>query len=153
MYTNYLVKIGWNAANPLFGNGEAIPFRFTPNIQEFITPIGIEGLFTSCLMATARCLTEPEFELDQYICLFVRDELATWHLANHRSVTDAQFRERINTNVLQVQTKAQFLSCKADREKTLSAGKPINQNVIDLISQASNPQKMAQMECTWMPWL
>ncbi|KAI7885947.1 uncharacterized protein EV154DRAFT_427566 [Mucor mucedo] len=144
---------GWNAANPLFGNGEAIPFRFTPNIQEFITPIGIEGLFTSCLMATARCLTEPEFELDQYLCLFVRDELATWHLANHRSVTDAQFRERINTNVLQVQTKAQFLSCKADREKTLSAGKPLNQNVIDLISQASNPQKMAQMECTWMPWL
>ncbi|GAN05230.1 conserved hypothetical protein [Mucor ambiguus] len=144
---------GWNSANPLFGNGEAIPFRFTPNIQEFITPIGIEGLFTSCLMATARCLTEPEFELDQYLCLFVRDELATWHLANHRSVTDVQFRERINTNVLQVQTKAQFLSCKADREKTLNAGKPLNQNVIDLISQASNPQKMAQMECTWMPWL
>ncbi|KAI8643328.1 hypothetical protein BD408DRAFT_342632 [Parasitella parasitica] len=144
---------GWNSANPLFGNGEAIPFRFTPNIQEFMTPIGIEGLFTSCLMATARCLTEPEFELDQYLCLFVRDELATWHLANHRSVTDVQFRERINTNVLQVQTKAQFLSCKADKEKTLNAGKPLNQNVIDLISQASNPQKMAQMECTWMPWL
>ncbi|KAI7899883.1 uncharacterized protein BX663DRAFT_576399 [Cokeromyces recurvatus] len=144
---------GWNPANPLFGNGEAVPFRFTPNIQEFITPIGIEGLFTSCLMATARCLTEPEFQLDQYLCLFVRDELATWHLANHRSVNDTQFRERINTNILQVQTKAQFLSCKADCEKTLSAGKPINQNVIDLISQASNPQKMAQMDCTWMPWL
>ncbi|CEP07551.1 hypothetical protein [Parasitella parasitica] len=144
---------GWNSANPLFGNGEAIPFRFTPNIQEFMTPIGIEGLFTSSLMATARCLTEPEFELDQYLCLFVRDELATWHLANHRSVTDVQFRERINTNVLQVQTKAQFLSCKAEKEKTMNAGKPLNQNVIDLISQASNPQKMAQMECTWMPWL
>ncbi|KAG1474893.1 hypothetical protein G6F56_000065 [Rhizopus delemar] len=144
---------GWNTANPVFGNGEAIPFRFTPNIQDFITPIGIEGPFASCLMATARCLTEPDFQLDQYICLFVRDELATWHLANHRSVTDVQFRERVNSNVLQVQTKAQFLSCKADREKTLSAGKPLNQNVIDLISQASNPQKMAQMECTWMPWL
>ncbi|KAI8880605.1 hypothetical protein K501DRAFT_224440 [Backusella circina FSU 941] len=144
---------GWLATTPLFGNGEAMPFRFTPNIQEFITPIGIEGLFTSSLMATARCLTEPEFELDQYLCLFVRDELATWHLTNHRSVTDMQFRERINTNVLQVQTKAQFLSCKSEGDKTLSAGKPINQNVIDLISQASNPQKMAQMECTWMPWL
>ncbi|ORE10738.1 hypothetical protein BCV72DRAFT_199208 [Rhizopus microsporus var. microsporus] len=144
---------GWNTANPVFGNGEAIPFRFTPNIQDFITPIGIEGPFASCLMATARCLTEPDFQLDQYICLFVRDELATWHLANHRSATDIQFRERVNQNVLQVQTKAQFLSCKADREKTLSAGKPLNQNVIDLISQASNPQKMAQMECTWMPWL
>ncbi|KAI7863236.1 hypothetical protein BDF14DRAFT_1989138 [Spinellus fusiger] len=144
---------GWNQSNPLFGNGEAVPFRFTPNIQEFITPVGIEGLFTSCLMATARSLTEPELELDQYLSLFVRDELITWHMANHRSVTDIQFRERVNTNVLQIMTKAQFSSCKAEREKTINANKPTNQNVIDLISQASNPQKMSQMECTWMPWL
>ncbi|KAI8983535.1 hypothetical protein BDB01DRAFT_850672 [Pilobolus umbonatus] len=144
---------GWNSTSPLFGNGEAVPFRFTPNIQEFMTPVGIEGLFSTSLMTTASCLTEPEFEIDQYLCLFVRDELATWHLVNHSSVTDVQFRERINTSLLQIQTKIQFLSCKADREKTLTVGKPLNQNVIDLISQASNSQKTAQMESTWMPWL
>ncbi|KAF7725495.1 hypothetical protein EC973_009595 [Apophysomyces ossiformis] len=144
---------GWNQTNPLFGNGEAVPFRFTPNVQEFMTPVGIEGLFTSCLMATARSLTEPELELDQYLSLFVRDELVHWHISNHRSVSDAQFRERVNTNVHQIKTKAQFLSCKAEREKTINANKPTNQNMIDLISQASNPQKMTQMDCTWMPWL
>ncbi|KAG0164843.1 hypothetical protein DFQ30_009322 [Apophysomyces sp. BC1015] len=144
---------GWNQTNPLFGNGEAVPFRFTPNVQEFMTPVGIEGLFTSCLMATARSLTEPELELDQYLSLFVRDELIHWHISNHRPVSDAQFRDRVNTNVNQIKTKAQFLSCKAEREKTINANKPTNQNVIDLISQASNPQKMAQMDCTWMPWL
>ncbi|KAI8989366.1 hypothetical protein BDB01DRAFT_537511 [Pilobolus umbonatus] len=144
---------GWNPSNPLLGNGEYVPFRFTPNIQDYITPIGIEGLFISCLMATARSLTEPELELDQYLSLFVRDELITWHMSNHRSVTDAQFRDRVQTNVLQITTKAQFLSCKIEREKTINADKPVTQNIIDLISQASNPQKMAQMECTWMPWL
>lgn len=100
----------------MLGNGESIPFRFTPNIQDYITPVGIEGLFTSCLMATARSLTEPELELDQYLSLFIRDELITWHMSSHRSVTDAQFRERVQTNVSQVMAKAQFLSCKADRE-------------------------------------
>ncbi|KAG2212646.1 hypothetical protein INT47_000623 [Mucor saturninus] len=143
---------GWNQSTPLLGNGESVPFRFTPNIQEYITPVGIEGLFTSCLLATARSLTEPELELDQYLSLFIRDELITWHMSNHRSVTDVQFRDRVQTNVLQVMTKAQFLSCKTDRENT-NTDKPVSQNVIDLISQASNPQKMAQMECTWMPWL
>ncbi|KAI8368238.1 uncharacterized protein BYT42DRAFT_123486 [Radiomyces spectabilis] len=144
---------GWNSNQPMFGNGESVPFRFTPNIQDFITPVWLEGLFTSCLMATARSLTEPELELDQYLSLFVRDELMIWHMSNHRSVTDAQVRERINTNVLQIMAKARFLSCKSEREKTINANKPTNQNVIDLISQASNPQKMAQMDCTWMPWL
>ncbi|CAO3646013.1 unnamed protein product [Mucor fragilis] len=144
---------GWNQNNPLLGNGETVPFRFTPNIQDYITPLGVEGLFTSCLMATARSLTEPDLELDQYLSLFVRDELITWHMSNHRSVTDAQFRERVQANVNQVVTKAQFLSCKTENDKAASAEHPISQNVIDLISQASNPQKMAQMECTWMPWL
>ncbi|KAI9356612.1 hypothetical protein BD770DRAFT_444067 [Pilaira anomala] len=144
---------GWNQSTPLLGNGESIPFRFTPNIQDYITPVGIEGLFTSCLMATARCLTEPELELDHYLSLFIRDELITWHMSNHRSVTDVQFRERVQANVVQVMTKAQLLSCKTDRENTANTNKPVSLNIIDLISQASNPQKMAQMECTWMPWL
>ncbi|KAK4510703.1 uncharacterized protein ATC70_005136 [Mucor velutinosus] len=144
---------GWNQNNPMLGNGETVPFRFTPNIQDYITPVGVEGLFTSCLMATARSLTEPDLELDQYLSLFVRDELITWHMSNHRSVTDAQFRERVQANVNQVITKAQFLSCRTENDKTMSADHPISQNVIDLISQASNPQKMAQMESTWMPWL
>lgn len=67
-------------------------------------------------MATARSLTEPELELDQYLSLFIRDELITWHMSNHRSVTDTQFRERVQTNVMQVMTKAQFLSCRMDHD-------------------------------------
>lgn len=171
----------WNQTTPILGNGESVPFRFTPNIQNFITPIGIEGVFTSSLMAVARCLTEPEFELDQYLSIFIRDELVTWHTMNHRPITDTQLRERITTNVFQILKRTQFLSCRTERDKVnvvsmhniacsicdwlyanylvtvflqaVHANKPANQSIIDLISQASNPQKMAQMECTWMPWL
>ncbi|CAO3646140.1 unnamed protein product [Cunninghamella echinulata] len=150
---------GFHQSNPIFGNGETVPFRFTPNIQDFITPVGIEGLFTSCLMATARSLTEPELELDQYLSIFVRDEVYAWYANNtlhpqqRNPVIDNQAKERINSNVHQIITKAQFLSCKTDTEKTINANKPTNQNVIDLISQATNTQKLSQMECTWMPWL
>ncbi|CAO3644378.1 unnamed protein product [Mucor hiemalis] len=144
---------GWDSTNPMLGNGESVPFRFTPNIQEYITPVGIEGLFTSCLMATARSLTEPELELDQYLSLFIRDELISWNVSNHRSVTDTQFRERVQTNVNQIMAKAQFLSSRMEVTDNVNSDKPVSQNIIDLISQASNPQKMAQMECTWMPWL
>jgi transformation/transcription domain-associated protein len=41
-----------------FANQEAVPFRFTPNIQHFITPVGIEGVFTSSILSIARALTE-----------------------------------------------------------------------------------------------
>lgn len=123
----------WNQSTPILGNGESVPFRFTPNIQNFVTPIGIEGLFTSSLMAVARCLTEPEFELDQYLSIFIRDELVTWHTMNHRPVTDTQLRERIATNVFQILKRTQFLSCRTERDKAVHANKPANQSIIDLI--------------------
>ncbi|KAI8370186.1 hypothetical protein EDC96DRAFT_563874 [Choanephora cucurbitarum] len=166
---------GWLQASntePMLGNGESVPFRFTPNVQEYITPVGIEGPFTSCLMSIARSLVDPELDLEEYLSLFVRDELATWYMSNHIPIKDTQVRNQIQSNVGQIIAKARFLSCSNDNEKvivnferyqlvsnslsycqTVHTDKPVNQNIIDLISQASNPQKLAQMECTWMSWL
>ena len=48
------------SGNPVFHNNEAIPFRFTPNIQVIMGPIAIEGIYSCAIMAIARCLTEPE---------------------------------------------------------------------------------------------
>ena len=42
--------------------GTELPFRLTPNLQEFITPIGIEGLLTASMLALGRGLTEPEVD-------------------------------------------------------------------------------------------
>lgn len=47
-------------SKPELINNEAVPFRYTPNFQRFITPIGTEGLLTSSMLAIARCLTESE---------------------------------------------------------------------------------------------
>ena len=44
----------------LFASNEAIPFRLTPNIQHFMTPCGLEGLFTASLLAIGEALTYPE---------------------------------------------------------------------------------------------
>ncbi|KAI8925789.1 hypothetical protein BC831DRAFT_256646 [Entophlyctis helioformis] len=47
----------------LFSNNEAVPFRFTPNMQNFVTPVGIEGVLVASLMAVGRSLTQPEVGL------------------------------------------------------------------------------------------
>jgi transformation/transcription domain-associated protein len=44
----------------LYTNQEAVPFRFTPNLQTFLTPVGIEGPFNGALAALAKSLAEPE---------------------------------------------------------------------------------------------
>ncbi|KAI9246865.1 hypothetical protein BY458DRAFT_560504 [Sporodiniella umbellata] len=129
------------------GHGESVPFRLTPNLQAYMGAMGQQGLFSSSVLATARALTGVD--LEQYLPLFVRDELISWHTANQRPTTEAVFRERVQTNVQLVVNKARFLACR----ETKSEDQAIDQAILDLIQQAIDPQAMAQMDCTWMPWL
>jgi transformation/transcription domain-associated protein len=124
-FANNTATIGWNQPTSfLLGNGESVPFRFTPVIQDYITPIGIEGLFTSSLMATARCLTEPELELDQYLCLFIRDELVS--LNTSAIPAPPQISEKlVSENVKLIMAKAHSLFNQNDQEKVRLLGRSI----------------------------
>lgn len=70
--------IAFDPAQPLHKSQEPVPFRLTPNMQHFITPTGVEGLLTSAVMAIARSLTLPEFDLESCLSLFLRDEVCSY---------------------------------------------------------------------------
>ena len=42
---------------------EPIPFRLTPNLVNFVTPVGITGLFSAALIASAQTVNDPEFRV------------------------------------------------------------------------------------------
>ncbi|KAI9362472.1 kinase-like domain-containing protein [Zopfochytrium polystomum] len=140
-----------SSATFLITNTESIPFRLTPNIQHFITPIGLEGVFSGGLMAIARSLTEPEYELDDFLSIFIRDELITSQTASRKALMpDVQVRDLVYQNSDLIIKRAQALACKAEREKGAEAGQSCNQSILDLISHAGNPLKLAQMDPTFM---
>ncbi|BFZ54613.1 transcription-associated protein 1 [Savitreella phatthalungensis] len=134
--------------NPVFHNGEAVPFRFTPTISTLMGSIGVEGVYSCAIMAIARCLTEPAFELDQHLSIFVRDELITWFTQQHRPVTqETQLREKVAANVDLIVRRASSLS------QVAQGNLPAHQTIIDLISQSVSPRNLAQMDQLWSPWL
>ncbi|KAI8907173.1 hypothetical protein EDD86DRAFT_232632 [Gorgonomyces haynaldii] len=138
----------------LFTSNEAVPFRLTPNIQHFMTPVGIEGLFTACLMSIGRSLTEPVNEMHDYLAVFVRDELLTWQQMGRRQpVQDGQLRDHVHQNVDLLLKRAQALSCKVEREQGADRLQPVNQTILDLVSHAVNPLKLAQMDVAFLPQL
>lgn len=49
-----------HASHPLFATNDVVPFRLTPNMQNFLGPIFTEGLLAPGIMAIGRSLTEPE---------------------------------------------------------------------------------------------
>ncbi|KAG8901590.1 hypothetical protein FRB99_005203 [Tulasnella sp. 403] len=151
-----------NQAPAVLGTNEAVPFRFTPNFQTFIGPIGMDGLMAAGMMAIGRTLTEPEFDLEQHLGLFIRDELIGWHQVNPNikpGWTDQSLKPYVAPIVEQIVKKAELLSCRWERESALALGpgQPCAtnavQSVVSLISNASNPQLLSRMAEQWLPWL
>ncbi|KAI5305551.1 prephenate dehydratase [Ascosphaera pollenicola] len=134
----------------VFFNPEPVPFRLTPNLQTLMGPLFMEGIFSSTMMAIARCLTEPRHELEQQLSIFVRDELLlgvvpTMYLRSNS--IENQLREFVQTNTDFVVNRAVSLASSPDG--TL----PANQSVIDLISRAVNPHQLAQCDALWMAYI
>ncbi|KAI1339027.1 FAT domain-containing protein [Xylariaceae sp. FL0016] len=134
---------------PFFHNPEPVPFRLTPNLQTLMGPTATEGIFSCSMMAIARCLTEPEFELEHALTLFVRDEVIFWFTSSHRAIhlNETQLRDTVQTNcdviVKRVMTLAQ----------SPVGNLPANQTVIDLVARAVQPMNLAQCDALWMPYL
>ncbi|KAL2197501.1 hypothetical protein P885DRAFT_35176 [Corynascus similis CBS 632.67] len=142
--------ISFMAANrPYFHNQEPVPFRLTPNLQTLMGPLATEGIFGCSVMAIARCLTEPEFQLEHALTLFVRDEMMYWFTSSHRTVplTENQLRETVQANSEMIVKKAVSLA------QAPAGNLPAHQTVIDLIAKAVNPMNLAMCDALWMPYL
>lgn len=137
------------AGKAFFHNPEPVPFRLTPNLQTLMGPIATEGIYSCAIMAIARCLTEKEFELEQQLSLFVRDEMIFWFTSSHRStqMAEGSLRETVQANSEIIVKRTLSLA------QSPPGALPANQTVIDLIAKAVNPMNLAQTDALWMPYL
>ncbi|RMJ19860.1 hypothetical protein CDV36_000496 [Fusarium kuroshium] len=138
-----------SASKPFFHNPEPVPFRLTPNLQTLMGPLATEGIFACSLMAIARCLTEPEYELEHALTLLVRDEMLFWFTGSHRNgvITETQLRDSVQMNSDSIVKRAISLA------HSPVGNLPANQTVIDAIAKAVNPMNLAQCDALWMPYL
>ena len=117
---------GTNKAD--FSNNDPVPFRLTPNIQTFLTPVGIEGVLVSALMSIARCLTESEVSC---LLLFRYKRSAFTLISPAYSMTSSivsvfLFRKRCNSGMPLANQSQRRASCAISPCKisTLSSGEP-----------------------------
>lgn len=149
---------GVSSQAPVFATNDVVPFRFTPNMQQFIGPIFQEGVLVTGLMAIGRCLTEPEFELEQHLCLFARDEVMTWLHGRGKPWTfDLSFRTNVAENIKGVVKKAETMACKLEREQAVqNPQNPTNKVVVhtakSLVDVATNPINLMKMTEIYHPW-
>ena len=153
-----------NSAKAYFFNSEAVPFRLSPNIQTLMGPLAVEGIFTASLMAIARCLAELDqgYEMGMQLSVFVRDEMYNWAAGRTSSqggekMEGAHLRDLVQQNVEFIVRRALALARTQQNtqggENQQAGVLPACQNVVDLVSRATDPMKLANMDGLFMPWL
>lgn len=57
-------KFDFDDSSGEFNPARPVPFRLTPNIVEFLTNIGVTGPLQASVIATAKCLLQPSFQVN-----------------------------------------------------------------------------------------
>jgi len=132
-----------------------VPFRLTPNIAEFVTPVGVNGVMTAAIVSAARCLAEPQFSVQSILKAVLRDEMIAWHkkkqdethslpLSNPPTDMDSELLiSLVNGAVTAIMTRLQNLAQYEGGET----------KVTTLIAAATSPDNLCRMDPAWHPWL
>ena len=155
----FLLKNGnmspWELAPNFDGAGmltqiDRIPFRLTPNLVNFVSPVGITGLFSSALVATAQTLQDPDFGVEDYLSAILRDELINWY-ANHEHPFQ---KSAVKNDVLHAKVKRNVLHIMKRLEPLSNNDFDVNNNPVDtLIKLSTSSTNLCMMPPTWHPWL
>jgi len=149
---------GVSTFGPVLAANDAVPFRFTPSLQHFLGPIFTEGIMATGIMTYGRCLTEPEYDLEQQLCLFARDEVMNYMQARGKPWnSDISFRHNVAQLTEGVVKRAEALACKVEREQAMNNPQspgtvPVLQTVTNMISTATNPIQLMKMTEMFVPW-
>jgi len=127
---------------------EPVPFRLTPNLVNFISPVGITGIFSASLIASAQAIAEPQFRVQHYLGTLFRDEMISWH-ANHVE----PFQKSAIENKTLVSLVDHNSGSAVHRLNKLAVCDGTNNAIDTLIKQATSSKHLSDMSLIWHPWL
>lgn len=143
----------------VFRKDEEVPFKLTPNIQNMLTLVGLEGIYSTALIVLARSLLEKHREdLDAYLPLLMRDALIYYSTGYRTPVKEGGLPSYIYQSINAYMQRLNMLSCgmltnsQSASSEQVDTSKPVNQMILEMIAASTNPINLASMDPNWMPW-
>ncbi|XP_048847031.1 transformation/transcription domain-associated protein isoform X2 [Brienomyrus brachyistius] len=133
-----------------------VPFRLTPNISEFLTPIGVSGPLTASMIAVARCFAQPSFKVDGILKAVLRDEIIAWHKKTQEDtsvpLSPAGQPENMDSQQL-VSLVQKAVTAIMSRLHNLAQFEGGESKVNTLVAAANSLDNLCRMDPAWHPWL
>lgn len=138
----------------------SVPFRLTRNIETFIGPFLLKGVFTPAMASAATAICANEADLEQTLQLLFRDDIVSWYISKSSGTQrpihelERQLSDRVRKNIYLVQNRLRECSILEFKGKeNQKSNNPIDNGVQNLIAAATSIDNLSQMSSTYAPWL
>lgn len=142
--------------NDRLTNKDKVPFRLTPNIEKFLSPWLIDGIFGASLIACAACLLKHNVPFKNYLYLYIRDDLLSRRSIKLKVKTEQEQQQLeqmiIQANSITDNTNLVLQNINSLMQADKKTQALFTKAVENLIEQSVNKQKLATMPADWMPW-
>ncbi|RWS15188.1 transformation/transcription domain-associated protein-like protein [Dinothrombium tinctorium] len=129
-----------------------VPFRLTHCISEFITGMGVSGPLTASMIATARCLVQPNFKVQSILRAILRDEILAWYKKTQGDSTNAS-GEVVMKGELLINMVNKAVTAIMTRLQNLATFDGAESKVTTLVAAANSHDNLCRMDPAWHPWL
>jgi len=141
-----------------------VPFRLTRNIETFIGPHLLSGVFIPAMTSAASAILANQSDLDPALSLLFRDDIISWYVSKSaqregsiRSTQDLerQLADRVTRNVSLV--KGRLRKCAPvdsdSKDDNQDPNLPTDEGARQLVAIATSSENIAQMSVSYCPWL
>ena len=138
-----------------------VPFRLTRNIEKFIGPTFVQGVFVPALCSAASAIFAAESRLESVIQLLIRDDIVSWYMskASQREGTqkpveelERQLADRVLKNTMLVLSRIRDCTPRESRTEAIK-GRALDERVRTLVTMATAESNLAEMPAGYHPWL
>ncbi|XP_014681160.1 PREDICTED: transformation/transcription domain-associated protein-like [Priapulus caudatus] len=130
-----------------------VPFRLTPNVTEFLTPTGVAGPLTAAMVASARCLVQPQYKLASFLRAILRDEMIAWHKKKQEDTQPPGSQPQDMEGELLITMVNKAVGAINTRLQNLAAFEGAESRVSTLVAAANSHDNLCRMDPAWHPWL
>jgi phosphatidylinositol kinase/protein kinase (PI-3 family) len=162
---------------------QEVPFRLTRNVMTFLSPLLVDGVLASGMASAGLALSDQASNLKPFLELLLHDDVVAWQqtsssatgasAASDASGEEDPMKGRSSHNAQVVLDRLEAVAPRAHYSPTSITPMPttavgassnptggrvqrdqrVDHQVHRLIEAAAQPERLCQMNPTWMPWL
>jgi len=132
----------------------SVPFLLSNNMEYFIGPTAIHGIFSTVMLASVLTLGDTDLlvQVKDRLRLYFQNDLVDWAQHYRSDIPSEELIEKIEANTNSIASKILSLTPEIRADVEVESSVPINTPVVELLNAALDADNASKLDTTYFLW-